>query len=320
MDEDKLSVRQLAVCAFAGGLAPAAAGAGHGWQGALLAVPVILAAGWALISLAPRWKRMEGTWAGRTLSLLYAAWGAVLLGRGLARCAARTVETGGGLERYTPWIVVLVALPLLWMGRGKPAAFFRAAEIFYPAVALVGAAVLVWGGSQVEWRYAALPAPDLWGGFWSAVEAGGTFLFVLLYINRVQIRSGDRRRAMGWLAALAAGTVLLALVTVGVLSPRVAAGSGHPFFLMTATLGRAVRVEGLISALWLLADLCCLGLLARSWQRSGTGKSSLPALAVLAGAVLALSDLPETIAPAVWGWGTAALAAVTAVVLLTVKK
>ncbi len=148
MDADKLSARQLAVCAFTGGLAPAAAGAGHGWQGALLAVPVILAAGWAIVSLAPRWIRLEGTWAGRTLSLLYAAWGAMLLGRGLARCAARTMETGGGLERYAPWVVALVALPLLWMGRGKPAAFFRAAEMFYPAVALVGAAMLVWGGAR----------------------------------------------------------------------------------------------------------------------------------------------------------------------------
>ncbi len=320
MDADKLSVRQLAVCAFAGGLAPAAAGAGYGWQGALLAAPVILTAGWALVSLAPRWKRLEGTWAGRTLSLLYAAWGAALLGRGLARCAARTVETGGGLERYTPWIVALVALPLLWMGCGKPAAFFRAAEVFYPAVALVGAVVLVWGGAQIEWRYAALPAPDLWGGFWAAVEAGGTFLFALPYINRVEIRTGDRGRAMGWLTALAAGTVLLSLVTAGVLSPKVAAGSDQPFFLMTATLGRAVRVEGLISALWLLADLCCLGLLARSWQRTGTGKSPLPALAVLAGVVLALSELPKMIAPAAWGWGTTALAAVTAAALLTVRK
>lgn len=320
MDADRLSARQLAVCAFAGGLAPAAAGAGYGWQGALMAVPVILAAGWALISLAPRWKRLEGTWAGRTLSLLYAAWGAALLGRGLARCAARTVGTGGVEQRYAPWIVALIALPLLWMARGKPAAFFRAAEIFYPAVALAGAAVLVWGAFQIEWRYAALPAPDLWGGFWAAVEAGGTFLFALPYINRVEIHTGGRGRAMGWLAALAAGTVLLALATAGVLSPQVAAGSGQPFFLMTATLGRAVRVEGLISALWLLADLCCLGLLARSWQRSGTGKSALPALSVLAGVVLALSELPETIAPAVWGWGTAALTAVTTAALFTAEE
>lgn len=58
MREEKLSVRQLSVAALTGALAPAVAGAGYGWQGALLAVPVLLLAGGAMVCLAPaggRW-------------------------------------------------------------------------------------------------------------------------------------------------------------------------------------------------------------------------------------------------------------------------
>lgn len=53
MREEKLSVRQLSVAALTGALAPAVAGAGYGWQGALLAVPVLLLAGGAMVCLAP---------------------------------------------------------------------------------------------------------------------------------------------------------------------------------------------------------------------------------------------------------------------------
>jgi len=316
MKTDALSVRQMAVCAFVGGLAPAAAGAGYGWQGALLAVPVILLAGWALTALAPRWRSIENKWTGRTLGVLYALWAAALLARGLARCAGRVLAAGGGDVRHAPWLIALLALPLLWMARGKPAAFFRAAEIFYLAVALTGAALLVWSAFKMEWRYLLLPAEDLGGGFWAALEAGGTFLFVLPYVNRVKASQKNAGRAMVWLAALAGATVLMSLAAVGVLSPAVAGRTGQPFFLMTAVLGRGVRVEGLAGALWLLADLACLGLLARSWQRRGTDKSWLPPLAVALGAVCAALDLPSLLPPAVWGGGCAVLALATVLILL----
>jgi len=284
MKTERLSARQLAVCAFTGGLAPAAACAGYGWQGPLLAAPVILLLGWGLAVLAPRWGEIEDKWMGRAVSVLLALAGLALLARGLARCTLRLLRTGGGEEKYAVWLVVLLALPLLWMARGKPAAFFRAVEIFYLAIALTGAALLVWGAFHVEWRYVPLPAPDLWGGFWAALETGATFLFLLPFGSRMDPEGGPAR-TLAWLAALCAAPVLMALVTVGVLSPAVASGSPEPFFLMTAALGRAVRVEGLASALWLLADLSYLGLLARSWQRTGMGKSWLPCLAVLLGAV-----------------------------------
>ncbi len=320
MTTEKLSVRQLAACAFTGGLAVAVSCAGYGWQGPLLAAPVILLAGWALSALIPRWALIEGKRSGKALGVLYALWGAALLGRGLSRCALRVMSAAGAPEKYTPWLIALLALPLLWMARGKPAAFFRAAEIFYLAVAVTGAALLVWGACKLDWARAALPAPDLWGGFLGALETGGTFLFILPYINRTLPLKNGAARTLGWLAALCAGTVAICLVTAGVLSPAVASRVPQPFFLMTAVLGRAVRVEGLAGALWLLADLAYLGLLSRSWQRTGTGSSALAPVAVLAGAVCAALGLPALLPAAAWGWGTAALALLTAAALLTAGK
>lgn len=316
MKTDALSARQLAVCAFLGGLAPAAAGAGYGWQGTLLAVPVILLAGWALTALAPRWCAIEDRWFGRVLSVLYAVWAAALLARGLARCAGRVLAAGGGPEQHAPWLIALLALPLLWMARGKPAAFFRAAEIFYLAVALTGAVLLVWSAFKMEWQYVLMPAEDLWGGFWAAIETGGTFLFALPYVNRIKTANGDGGRAMAWLGALTAAAVLMSLAAVGVLSPAVACEAGQPFFLMTAVLGKGVRVEGLAGALWLLADLGCLGLLARCWQVSGVGKSWLPPMAVVIGTAGAALGVPSLLSTDVWGIGCAVLAAVTGVVLI----
>ena len=112
MREEKLSVRQLSVAALTGALAPAVAGAGYGWQGALLAVPVLLLAGGAMVCLAPRWRALGTSSVGNVLAVLYAAWGVVLLARGLGRCAGRILHTGGGDQAHFPWLVLLLALPL----------------------------------------------------------------------------------------------------------------------------------------------------------------------------------------------------------------
>lgn len=286
-NERTIRVEQLCACAFAGGLAPAAAGAGRGWQGALLAAPVLLLLGGVLIALAPRWEKIAALPVGAPLRVLFALWGVFYLGRGLGRAAERIRAAGGAPEQYAPWLIALIALPLLWMALGKSDAFFRAGELFCPVVLWGGAVLVIWGLFHVEWRYAALPAPDLWGGFWSALESGSGFLFALPLLPKTRVETGDGKRAFAWLFALAAANVLLSLAAVGVLSPAVAAEASEPFFLMTATLGRAVRVEGLATALWLFSDLCALGLFSRSWE----GKREIgygPFLAVLAGAAGAM--------------------------------
>ena len=311
MNRGRLSLRQLLVTAFTGGLAPAAAAAGRSWQGTLLALPVLLLAGWGLSALAPRCARLEGKPAGRALHILYMVWGAALLSRGLARCAGRVARVGGSEESERVWLVLLLAALLIWAVSGKPAAFFRGAEIFYLGMAAAAAALP---------EYLAVPAENMWSGFLSAMETGGTFLFVLPYINRTAADPEGVRRTAGWLGALALITALASLVTAGVLSPAVAAESEEPFFLMTATLGRSARIEGLASALWLLADVTYLGLLAECWNLRESGRSLGPAICVCVGVVLIFLGVPEGLPAVFWGAGTAAVAAATALILLLADK
>lgn len=313
MKKEKLSVRQLAVAAFTGGLSSAAAAAGHGWQGVALALPAVLLAGWAVTALAPRWAGTEKKAGDWVLRACYGFWGFALLSEGLYRCAGRLGTTGGAGGELLPWLVVLLAAPLAWAVRSSPAAFFRAAEVCYLAVGAVAAALLIWGAARVRWENLVMPAESLWGGWLGAAETGGTFLFVLPYINKDNGK--ERGRLLGWLAALSAAAVLFAVVTAGVLSPALLPLTEEPFFTMTAVLGRSVRVEGLASALWLLADLVRLGLLARSWHWSGSRKSWGPTAAVIAAGGAACLGLPGYFSEGVWALGTAALWGITAITL-----
>ena len=120
--------------------------------------------------------------------------------------------------------------------------------------------------------------------------------------------------------AAAVSTAALSFVTAGALSPALAVQAEDPFFLMTAALGRTARVEGLASSLWLLPDLVYLGLLARSWQWSGTKQDLRPVAAVIVGAAMACTGVFDGLPQAVWTWGTAVLWAVTLAALLFVQK
>lgn len=317
---EQLSVRQLSVAAFTGGLAPAAAGAGYGWQGALLALPVLVLAGWAMAVLAKNRREADLGWPGTVLKVLYALWGTALFARGIGLSARRVLLTGGGDLSAAPWLMILLAVLLAWIARGKPAAVFRAAEIFYLAVGASAAALLVWGAFRMKWEYVLLPGASVWDGFWSALGAGGLFLFVLPYINNTRPARGDMRRAVGWLTALGCASALMALVTAGVLSPALAAEAEHPFFLMTAALGRTARVEGLACAIWLLADVTFLSLLARSWQGGKMGTSWLPVTGVVLGTAAGCLGVTEKVPGLVWPVGTVILGALTAAVLLGAGK
>jgi hypothetical protein len=176
----------------------------------------------------------------------------------------------------------------------------------------------VWGLFRVEWSYVLLPAADLWGGFWAAVETGGIFLFVLPYIYKCDT-SGEKRLGMGWLLALLTAAAVMSLVSAGVLSPALADGE-NTFFLMTAALGGAVRVEGLVSAVWLLPELVYLGLLARGSQQLAGGNRWMPVGAVALGVVCAFFGASSWFSHGLWAGGTVLLGVATGVVLLTGKK
>ncbi len=314
MEVEKLSGRQLWVAAMTAGLSTAAATAGRAdWRWMLLAVPLGALTFWGLLRLIGTRPLFEGT-RGKILRVLYCGWAAALMAKGLERTAGRLQ---GAAEGQWPigFLMALVAVPLIWMGWGKTAAFFRAAEIFWLAAAVTAGAVLVMGGPRVEWRYLIAPAADWGESLLAGAEVLAAAVFILPHIYKVAPAPGDERRGLGWLAGLGLLAAALAALTAGVLSPAVAAALDRPFFVTVGLLGDSARLEGLISALWLLPDLTLIGLLSRTW-----GERRRPALAVLAALALGLTRLTERTPPWFFPAGSIALVILTGALAVGAKK
>ena len=280
MNLEKLSPRQLAVAVLVGGLSAGAAAAGRAdWWWLLACVPVGVIVGWLVL------RRVGHKSLHPVLKVLYGLWAVVLMAGALERTAGRIWSASGG-QGEIRWLMVLLALPLAWMGWGKAAAFFRAVEIFWLGLGVTAAAVLLLGAPRINWSWALAPA----GGWMESVGAGvavlSTGLFVIPHLYKVEEEPGGVHRGLLWLGALGLLSALLALLTAGLLSPGVAARLDGPFFAAAGLLGDSARLEGLISALWLLPDLTLIGLLSRSW-----GEERRPALAVLAALGAALSGI-----------------------------
>ena len=302
LNSEKLSPRQLSAAVMTGGLSAGAAFAGLAdWRWLLACVPVGALAGWLLL------RRVGRRPMRPVLQALYGAWGAVLLAGVLERAAGRVQPAAGGRAQRQS-LNLLKELRLFWMGWGTGAAFFRAVEILWLAAGVAVAAVLLLGLPRADWRWAVEPA----GGWVRSMSAGWVTLsgglFVLPYLYKVEGEPGGVHRGLVWLSALGAVSAALALVTAGLLSPRVAAELDGPFFVAAGLLGDSARLEGLVSALWLLPDLVLAGLLSRSW-----GEGPRPAGAVLAGLALALAGVPGWIPVEGLALGCLALAAATLV-------
>ena len=305
MDHDKLSARQLAVAVLVGGLSAGAAAAGRAdWRWLLACVPVGIVIGWLVL------YRMGHRPLGLrplhpALKVLYAIWAVVLMAGALERTAGRIWSAAGG-QGDVRWLLALLALPLIWMGWGKAAAFFRVAEIFWLAAGATAAAVLLLGAPRINWTWALEPA----GGWMDSVGAGAivlsTGLFAVPHLYKVEEEPGETRRGLLWLGALGLLSAALALLTAGLLSPTVAARLDGPFFAAAGLLGDSARLEGLVSALWLLPDLTLIGLLSRSW-----GEERRPALAVLAALGTALAGITALLTGAALAIGSVLLAILT---------
>ncbi len=148
MGRDVLSLRQMMVLLFTALLAPAAdllptlaaqrAGSA-GWLAPLGALPLLLLALWA----GSGWHRAGslGRGAEGGICLSYLAWTLLTLALSLRLCAARLAQIYG--EGPAFFCCALLLALAVWMGWGKTAAFARAGEIFYLALAVALAALLL---------------------------------------------------------------------------------------------------------------------------------------------------------------------------------
>ena len=283
MRDDKISRTQLMALLWAGVMAPAAEllpslllpGTGQGaWLAVMLAAPVVLAAGWLMGSLAGQeglargMTRRLGRWLGGAVLLLYMVWGLFLLSLRLRLCAQRLLASGerdGAL-----WFFLLsVAAVLLWMGRGKLAAFARAGQIFLTALLVTAGVVL--GLSLFQARPERL-FPPRWPGagpvlqaVLSAAGVMGWGLFLPFLMG--DVRDQGEKKNWHWLFWGLGGVLLLGLaqaVILGNLGAALAARLDNPFFALAKSVGvegAFQRVEGVVAALWTFADLSMAGVL-----------------------------------------------------------
>ena len=277
MKSEKLSSRQLAVAVLTGGLSAGAAAAGRvDWRWLLLTAALGTAAGWLLL------RRVGGRPLHPVLRVLYGAWAVVLMADVLGR-TARRIQQGLGNEESAGWLLVLLAIPLIWMGWGKAAAFFRALEIFWLGLVVTVAAILLLGVPRMDWRWALEPAGSWTDSLLAGALIMSTGLFVLPILYKVERPTEEDRRGLVWLGALGLVSSTLAALAAGLLSPAVAAQLEGPFF-------------------------AAAGLLAHSW-----GVERWPALAAVVSLGLALIGVTDSIPGAVLPIGCLVLAALTAV-------
>ena len=238
-----------------------------------------------------------GLWGG-LLTFIYIICAVPLLAIRLrmgARRLAATAQEGTGV-----WIfLLLLAVVAVRLGWGDEATFLRAAAVSCRILlcALAGVCLLsllrLRGGFL--WPVWTQDAPGVLRG---AIYALGVFGSGVYAVFLPPGRSGTNRT---WLYVGVGAQALAVLCVAGCLGPELAGRLADPWLTLArgaGVNGTVRRLESLVSALWLLADLAYLGLLLQAvrrlcarWlgQRERWSASALLGLA----AVLALTVLRE---------------------------
>ncbi|MGN1002374.1 MAG: spore gernimation protein [Oscillospiraceae bacterium] len=307
MERDELSLRQMMVLLATALLAPAtdllpgltARTAGSaGWLAALGALPLLLIALWAGAGICRGGGPCQalGRAPGGILTVLYLIWTLLTLTLALRLSAARLAEIYGDGPAFLCAAALLAVA--VWMGLGKTSAFARAGEIFYLALAVALAGVLLLAAFKVEGSNFRLSGPEAAALPGASAAAAGLILNVFpaaVLGRKVTVRPHSRRRAVGWAVAFCAAVTLLLGAVISCLGPQLTARLSSPFLIMVQGLGvkgAFQRTEALFAALWALSDLTLISLLLHTWRElagqlcpgKGCRWSILPAaIAALAG-------------------------------------
>ena len=352
MDQDRISLRQLLTLTFAALLSPAIrilpgrtaeiAGEG-GWLAAVAALPVLLGLCWVLFALlkgkglGQTALEVLGPALGRVVVALYLLWGLFLLAANARLVALRFLTVS---YRNAPLPLFLAALLAItfWLTIKPVRVLARAGEVFYLALAIGLGLSLAMGAFQMD-PGRILP---LWGEDLPAIGVAalpvlgllGYVVFAAFLGDRVIPRTGGRKKAMGWAVGLCLTLTALQAVCLGNFGPGLSIRMNTPFFMMVKGIGIAgtfQRVESVILALWVLADLALLGLLAAACAAmvrtllpvQGRKRVALPlVLLALAGALWLFPDtffLTRTMERAALA-GNLVAGFVLPLVLLAIKK
>lgn len=268
-----LSPAQMWMLVWAGLMAPITdalprlllAGAGRtAWLSVLLGGLMVLLLG-RLLWTTPL-PRLDRSFLGKGFLTIYIVWLEVLLALRLSSCAQRLLNSGAR-DGSGPFFLLVAVLLLLRLNSGSLAAFGRAGQLFFAALALMAGAVLLLSLPTAKFeRLLPLEMPPLS----SALLASGVLCWGLLPAAFLPVEREHARKRIHWGVV---GCVLLTMsqmIILANLGPGLAARVPAPFFALAKGAGiegAFQRVESVVSALWLFSDLTMGGLLVFAQRR-----------------------------------------------------
>lgn len=275
---DVLSVRQMMVMLAVALLSPVTdllptlvtRTAGNlGWAAVLIALPLLLAALWA--AGGAFWQEAGKQTAVRIpIIIVYLLWTLMSLSLSLRLCGARLAVIYGEGPAFACVLALLILAA--WMGVGKTAAFARAGEIFYLALAVALVLVLSLAAGKIEWANL-YPETEKMAGLPSAVFATAGVLLTIapaaVLREKIVWSEKGRGRVVGWTVTFCIVAALVLAVVIGCLGSKLAGRLPTPFLTMVQGLGvegAFQRTEALFAALWALSDLVRVGLLLHAWR------------------------------------------------------
>lgn len=274
MKQDEISTRQWLVIALTALLMPviellptmtARAAGSAGWLSVLGAAPVLLAAGWAANGI----RRGKAKLPHITI-ILYMGWTLVLLMINLRLGAARLEQIYGKTTAAISAVVVLVIA--VRMAMGKLSSFARAGEIFYLALAVLLAGVLLLALLEVEPDNLATKSEDWPALPRSSLSAAGVLLNVypaVALTSRIKAQPQSGRQKAAWVVAFCGVATLVLGAVAGCLGPKLTGKLTSPFQIMIQGLGvHGVfqRAEAFVVSVLTLSDLMLMGVLLCSWR------------------------------------------------------
>lgn len=273
--EKELSPRQLRVLLASALLMPVTAllptmtarlAGSAGWLSLAGAIPLLLAACWAARGAYPHGGSTVPGKIRCVFIIIYLMWTFLILMVSLRLSGARLTKVygTGNAAVYTAFML----LAAVWLGRKKIQVLARAGEIFYLALGVLLAGVLLLAAFRAEPDSFAISAEELAGLPQSSAAAAGLLLNIYPAALLRDGTSGGGKAPVWILAFCAAAALLLGAVT-GCLGAGLTAEIPSPFFVMVQGLeipGVFQRTEALLIALWTLSDLTLTGLLLHTWR------------------------------------------------------
>ncbi len=315
MENEQISARRLRGAAWAAILAPGVsvlpglcawqAGVG-GWLSLIVALPAVLLLGRVLArisrgGLARTFFSLLGPAWGRLLTIIYIVW-ALVLGAARLRLSGQRMMFTARQETGVWFFLVVLVTACVWLVWRGAVVFVRAAAVFSRILILALVAVLVLTVSQIRmehlwplWKEDVLPV------FRGAVSALGVLCYGVYAAFLCDGAEENEVWAGGavWVCGLLA---LLQAAVLGNLGSELIGGLADPFLTLSKHVGvegAFQRVESLVGALWLFADLALIGLLLTASRRmvecamprwNGTWVLSVCAAVVLLGSGLVFQD------------------------------